>query len=153
MIPPIFTAIVVEISPFHQQPHWWCKRPVLDSYVNHLLSASPHLVYNRFPRPMKRIPRIIPPRSRVRLVRADRTTREWQSEIGRQFRVGYYSRRDGLDCIWLVNEKGEYEQTTDRDGILRYFAIEKLADERDYYGVHKRTLGLLRKKQGRRAPT
>jgi hypothetical protein len=85
---------------------------------------------------MKRIPRIIPPRSRVRLIRADRTSREWQREIGRQFRVGSYSRQDGLDCIWLVNEKGEYEQTTDRDGFLRYFAIEKLTDERDYYGVH-----------------
>jgi hypothetical protein len=107
------------------------------------------LVYNRFR--MKRIPRIIPPRSRVRLVRADRTTREWQRELGRQFRVGYYGRQDGLDCIWLVNEKGEYEQTTDRDGLLRYFAIEKLTDERDYYGVHKRKLGPLRKKQGRRA--
>jgi hypothetical protein len=100
---------------------------------------------------MKRIPRIIPPRSRVRLVRADRTTPEWQSEIGRQFRVGYYSRQDGLDCIWLVNEKGEYEQTTDRDGILRYFEIEVLTDECDYYGVHKRKLGPLRRKQGRRA--
>jgi hypothetical protein len=107
------------------------------------------LVYNRLR--MKRIPRIIPPRSRVRLVRADRTTREWQREIGRQFRVGYYSRQDGLDCIWLVNEKGEYEQTTDRDGLLRYFAIEKLTDERDYYGVHKRKLGPLGRKQRRRA--
>lgn len=101
---------------------------------------------------MKRIPRIIPPRSRVRLVRADGTTREWQSEIGRQFRVGYYSAQDGLDCIWLVNEKGEYEQTTDRDGLLHYFAIEKLTDERDYYGLSKRKLGPLRRKQGRRAP-
>jgi hypothetical protein len=68
--------------------------------------------------------------------------------IGRQFRVGYYSRQGGLDCIWLVNEKGEYEQTTDRDGLLRYFAVEKLTDERDYYGVHKRKLGPLRSKRG-----
>jgi len=100
---------------------------------------------------MKRIPRIIPLCSRVRLVCADRLTPEWQREIGRQFRVGYYSRQDGLDCIWLVNEKGKYEQTTDRDGLLRHFAIEKLTDERDYYGVQKRKLGPLRRKQGRRA--
>ena len=40
-----------------------------------------------------------------------------------------------------MNEKGEYEQTTDRDSLLRYFAVEKLTDERDYYGVHKRKLG------------
>jgi hypothetical protein len=100
---------------------------------------------------LKRIPRIIPPRSRVRLVRADKTTPTWRREIGPQFRIGYYSRPDGLDCIWLVNEQGEYEQTTDRDGLLRYFAIEKLTDERDYYGAHKRKLGPLQRKQGRRA--
>lgn len=93
---------------------------------------------------MKRIPTIIPPRSRVRLVRADRTTPLWQKQIGRGFRVGYYSRQDGLDCIWLVNENGEYEQTTDRAGLLRYFEIERLTEERDYYGVHKRRLGALR---------
>jgi hypothetical protein len=99
---------------------------------------------------MKRFPRIIPPRSRVRLVHADHTKPEWKGELGRQFRIGYYNRNDGLDCIWLVNENGEYEQTTDRDGLLRYFAIEKLTDERDYYGVHKRRLGPLRSHQNRR---
>jgi hypothetical protein len=46
-----------------------------------------------------------------------------------------------------VNEKGEYEQTTDRDGHLRYFIIEKLSGDRDYYGVHKRRLGPLRRKK------
>ena len=92
----------------------------------------------------KRIPKVIPPRSRVRLVRADRTTPAWRDDIGRTFRIGYYSRQDGLDCIWLVNEKGEYEQTTDRDYLLRFFEIVQLANERDYYGVHKRKLGPLR---------
>jgi hypothetical protein len=93
---------------------------------------------------MKRIPKIIPPRSRVRLVRADRRTPSWQKQIGREFRVGYYSRQDGLDCIWLVNANGEYEQTTDREYLLRYFEIVRLTEERDYYGVHKRRLGALR---------
>lgn len=92
-----------------------------------------------------RIPKVIPPRSRVRLVRADRTTPTWKDEIGRRFRVGYYSRQDGLDCIWLVNENGEYEQTTDRDYLLRFFEIEQLTNEKDYFGVHKRRLGPLRK--------
>jgi hypothetical protein len=99
---------------------------------------------------MKPIPRIIPPRSRVRLVRADQTTPGWEGELGRQFSIGYYNRKDGLDCIWLVNEKEEYEQTTDRDGLLCYFNIEKLTNERDYYGVHKRRLGPLRSQQNRR---
>jgi hypothetical protein len=44
-----------------------------------------------------------------------------------------------------VNETGEYEQATDRDGLLRYFTIVRLTDERDYYGMHKRRLGPLRK--------
>ena len=75
---------------------------------------------------------------------ADRKTPGWRKDIGRAFRVGYYSRQDGLDCIWLVNEKGDYEQATDREYLLRYFEIERLTDERDYYGVHKRRLGRLR---------
>jgi hypothetical protein len=93
------------------------------------------------PRQMKPVPRIIPPRSRVRLVHADHATPRWKRELGRQFRIGYYNRKDGLDCIWLVNEKGEYEQTSDGDSLLRLFNIEKLTDERDYFGVHKRRLG------------
>ncbi len=91
-----------------------------------------------------KIPKVIPPRSRLRLVRADRRTPLWREDIGRQFRVGYYSRQDGLDCIWLVNEKGEYEQATDRDFLLRCFDMEWLTDERDYFGLHNRRLGALR---------
>src|SRR5690348_18122344 len=94
---------------------------------------------------INRIPKVIPPRSRVRLVRADRKTPTWRNDIGRIFRVGYSSRQDGLDCIWLVNEKGEYEQTTDREYLLRYFEIEQLTDEQDFYGVHKRKLGPLKR--------
>src|SRR5207245_6099180 len=29
-------------------------------------------------------------------------------ERGQLYRVGYYSRQDGLDCVWLVNSHGEY---------------------------------------------
>jgi hypothetical protein len=96
---------------------------------------------------MKRLPKIIPPRSRVRLVKADRNTPGWRTDIGRQFRIGYYNRQDGLDCIWLVNDHGEYEQTTDREALLRHFAIESLADERNYYGTNKRKLGPLKRKR------
>ena len=45
-------------------------------------------------------------------------------DIGREFRVGYYNPKDGLDCIWLVNEEGEYEQTTDRKFLLKCFEVE-----------------------------
>ena len=88
----------------------------------------------------RRLPKVIPPRSRVRLVRADQTTPVYRKNLGRQFRVGYYSPQDGLDCIWLVNENGEYEQTTDREDLLSYFKIERLSIERNYCGTGKRKL-------------
>ncbi|HKR32440.1 MAG TPA: hypothetical protein VJT08_18300 [Terriglobales bacterium] len=51
-----------------------------------------------------------------------------------------------MDCIWLVNELGEYEQTTERAFLLKYFDVERLSDENNYYGVGKRRLGKLRSK-------
>ena len=89
---------------------------------------------------IKKIPKIIPPRSRVRLIRADRQTPSWEKANGRQFRIGYYSRKDGLDCIWLVNENGTYEQTTDRAFLLKYFDVEQLSQEKNLYGRGKRRL-------------
>jgi hypothetical protein len=93
---------------------------------------------------MKSIPKIIPPRSRVRLARFDANTPRWRKEVGRQFRVGYYSLKDGLDCIWLVDENGRYEQTTDRAFLLKYFDLERLSGERNFYGRGKRRLGKVR---------
>ena len=94
---------------------------------------------------MKLIPKVIPPRSRVRLVGADKRTRAWRKDVGRRFRIGYYSRKDGLDCIWLVNDNGEYEQTTDREFLLNYFEIERLSGETNFYGTGKRRLSKLKK--------
>ena len=67
------------------------------------------------------LPEIIPPRSVFRLARCDLRTKGWKADVGRVFRIGYYSRQDGLDTIWLVDELGKYEQTTDRDFLLKYF--------------------------------
>jgi hypothetical protein len=94
---------------------------------------------------MKTLPKVIPPRSRVRLMNADKLTRSWRKDVGRRFRIGYYSRKDGLDCIWLVNDDGEYEQTTDREFLVRYFEIEHLSSETNFYGTGKRRLGRLKK--------
>ncbi len=96
---------------------------------------------------MGTIPKVIPPRSRVRLVKVDRHTLTWRKDVGRLFRVGYYSRKDGLDCVWLVNENGEYEQTTDRQSLVKYFDIERLSPEKNLYGVGKRRLAKLRRKR------
>ncbi len=90
---------------------------------------------------MKSLPKVIPPRSRVRLVQFDKRTPAWRKDVGREFRVGYYSRKDGLGCIWLVNEDGKYEQTTDREFLLKYFDVERLSEERNFYGQGKRRLG------------
>jgi len=78
-------------------------------------------------------------------VDADKLTHAWRKEVGRRFRIGYYSRQDGLDCIWLVNDNGEYEQTTDREFLLKYFEIERLSDETNFYGTGKRRLAKLKK--------
>jgi hypothetical protein len=91
-----------------------------------------------------RIPKVIPPRSRVRLVRADKRTPAWKKDVGREFRVGYYKRRDGLDCIWQVNENAEYEQTTDHAALREYFEVEKLSKETNLFGQGKRQLQKLR---------
>jgi hypothetical protein len=91
------------------------------------------------------LPKVIPPRSRVRLIRADKRTPGWRKDVGRQFRVGYYSRKDDLDCIWLVNESGKYEQTIDREFLLKYFRIERLSNESNFYGTGKRRLAKLKK--------
>jgi HEAT repeat protein len=95
---------------------------------------------------MKPISKVIPPRSRVRLIRADERTPNWRKDVGRQFRVGYYSRKDGLGCIWLVNEKGEYEQTTDAKFLAKYFDVERLSTETNLYGLGKRRFAKMRVK-------
>jgi len=58
----------------------------------------------------------------------------WAEELGRIFRIGYYGQMDGLDCIWLVNEQGKYEQTIDHEFLHKYFSIESISRERSLYG-------------------
>jgi hypothetical protein len=41
---------------------------------------------------------------------------------------------DGLDCIWLVNDEGKYEQTTDHEGLYRYFDVIHFTKDANYYG-------------------
>lgn len=85
--------------------------------------------------PGANIPKVVPPRTVVILTSVDaKSTPDWNDDRGRIFRVGYYNRNDGLDCIWLVNDKGEYEQTTDRASLLNHFVILKLSNEGDLYG-------------------
>jgi hypothetical protein len=85
---------------------------------------------------------IIPPRSVIRLVRANP---DWDAglEIGDEFRIGYYSRQDGPNCVWLVDAAGTYDQIWDQESLLDYFEIVKPSDETDIYGLQRPVLGPL----------
>jgi hypothetical protein len=91
--------------------------------------------------PSSNIPKVIPPRSWVILAQIDASkSPDWVEDLGRIFRIGFYNPGDGLDCIWLVNSDGEYEQTVDRKGLLDHFVLLKLSDETDLYGQKRRPL-------------
>jgi hypothetical protein len=57
--------------------------------------------------------------------------------IGQIYRVGYYSRQDGTELIWLVDENGEYNWTADEGFLDNYFEIIELSQERSIYGDKK----------------
>jgi hypothetical protein len=88
-------------------------------------------------RPSKKYPfrTPIPPCSMVRVKSSP--SKRWLKNVGRRFRVGYYSWKDGLDCIWLVNEQGKYEQTIDHEFMRKYFEIEFVSRERSLYGRNR----------------
>jgi hypothetical protein len=46
-----------------------------------------------------------------------------------------------LNCVWLVNEAGTYEQSTDQKSIENDFEVLKLATEADLYGNNREVLG------------
>ena len=92
-------------------------------------------------RPKKRypFPTPIPPCTVLRFKGSP--SQKWKGNIGKRFRVGYYSWMDGLDCIWLVNGDGEYQETIDHEFLHKYFEIELLSKERSLYGKNRPRLG------------
>jgi hypothetical protein len=46
-----------------------------------------------------------------------------------------------LNCVWLVNEAGTYERTTDQRSIENDFEVLKLAAETDLFGINREALG------------
>jgi len=86
------------------------------------------------PRPRKKYP-FRTPIAPVSIVRVKGSpTRRWRENIGLRFRIGYYNWMDGLDCIWLVNDAGKYEQTIDHEFLEKNFEIESISKERSMYG-------------------
>jgi hypothetical protein len=72
---------------------------------------------------------VIPPLSVV--VGNGRITQEfWKGT----FRIGYYGRQDGLNCVRLVNADGEYVAYVDQRFIRDNFEIVKISDETDVFG-------------------
>jgi hypothetical protein len=92
-------------------------------------------------RPKKKypFPTPIPPRTVVRA--KDSSSLKAKGNGNKRFRVGYYSRQDGLDCIWLVNNDGEYQETVDHEFLYKFFEIELLSKERSLYGKNRPRLG------------
>lgn len=78
---------------------------------------------------------VLPPRSVLRLthIKAD-----WEPgyKVGDTFTVNYYSRQDGLHCVWLINPRGE-DETWDQHDIVQTFEVISLSDETDFYGLRK----------------
>jgi hypothetical protein len=76
----------------------------------------------------------ISPRSILRLVKLWPNARKQGHEVGELWRVGYFSKKDGLECIWLVNTEGVYDWTSDHDWLYRKFEVLNHSDEDDLYG-------------------
>ena len=85
---------------------------------------------------------VIPPKSVIRLIK---TGPHWDEDltVGASFRIGYYSKMDGPNCVWLVDARGCYERTWDQKSLLDYFEIVSLSHEADIYGAHRTTIGPL----------
>lgn len=84
---------------------------------------------------------IIPPLSVVQVVKVTEEETAWTGYEGRIFRIGYYRKQDGLDCVWLVDEHGDYEEAVDQEMIRTHFRVLRLSDETDLYGVDFPAIG------------
>jgi hypothetical protein len=59
---------------------------------------------------------------------------------GQSFRAGYQIWRDGLDCVWLVNDAGKYLHTIDHDFLQKHFEVESKCQERSVYRPNRAKL-------------
>jgi len=78
--------------------------------------------------------KVIGPRSIVKLVKLWPHARKQGHEIGELRTVGYYSKQDGLDVIWLVDAAGKYNETSDHDFLARKYEIVFDSCSVDFYG-------------------
>lgn len=86
-------------------------------------------------------PAIITPLSLVQVFRVTANQPDWEGYEGRIFRIGYYRRNDGLDCVWLVDDEGDYGETVDQEMIRTHFKVLQLSDETDLFGADRPAIG------------
>jgi hypothetical protein len=103
------------------------------------LKNEPPVPFSHRPKKKYSFPTPIPPGTVVRF--KDSHARKWRGSGNKRFRVGYYSKQDGLDCIWLVNDEGKYQETVDHEFLYKFFEIELLSKERSLYGKNRPHLG------------
>jgi hypothetical protein len=103
---------------------------------------KPRIPNTKKPKKKYPFPVPIPPCSVVSVRRVGKSP--WSTEVGRVFRIGYYSMNDGLDCIWLVDENGNYDQSIDHEYLHKFFTIESISSERSLYGRRRPQFGPLR---------
>jgi hypothetical protein len=89
------------------------------------------------------LPHVIPPLSLVKVIKVTSEEPDWTGYEGRVFRIGYYSRNDGLDCVWLVDDDGHYSEAVDQEMIKTHFEILQRSDESDLYGADRPVIGPL----------
>ena len=81
------------------------------------------------------------PNTVLRLNRLWPHARKQGHEIGELRRVGYYSPRHGLDSVWLVDSKGNYNWWADHAWIEKHFEVVKHSNEKAFYGRNRPILG------------
>ena len=81
------------------------------------------------------------PKTVIKITKLWPHARKHGHEIGQVWRVGYYSKKDGLDIIWLVDEKGGYSWTIEEAFLKKYFEVVRTSSEKSIYGVGKPQLG------------
>lgn len=87
--------------------------------------------------------KIIPPLSVVQITKVTSEEPAWKGRAGRLYRIGYYRKKDGLDCVWLVDEQGDYGGAVDQEMIRTHFKVVSVSDETDLFGVDRPEMGPL----------
>ncbi len=102
-----------------------------------------HSQRKKHQKPVGSLGAIIRPRTVLTLKKLWPHARKQGRELGQIWRVGYYSKRDGLEVVWLVDEKGEYQWTVDKDFVVEFFCVVSESKERSLYGLHRPPIGPL----------